>query len=136
MPVLFGLFGIILIVAGVRDRVTNGNPSLMSLLKDDFTGQSPFWKWILAILFIGAVGYIPNLRPISRGFMALVIIVFFLSNKGVFTQLENTFKGTSTNASNSSAGKTSSNNNTIGDYANATDSELQLANALSQIGVK
>lgn len=134
MPVLFGLFGIILIVAGVRDRVTNGNPSLMSLLKDDFTGQSPFWKWILAILFIGAVGYIPNLRPISRGFMALVIIVFFLSNKGVFTQLENTFKGTQSTS-------TTSTNNTVAKDANSTatvgtDNELQLANALSQIGVK
>jgi len=92
MPVLFGIFGIILIVAGVRDRVTNGDPSLMSLIKDDFIGPNPFWKWMLAILFIGAIGYIPGLRPISRGFMALVIIVFILSNQGIFTQLTNTFK--------------------------------------------
>ena len=92
MPIMFGLFGIILVVAGVRGRITGGNPSLTSLLKDDFTGPSPFWKWMLAILFIGAVGYIPNLRPISRGFMALVIVVFLLSNQGVFTQLKDTFK--------------------------------------------
>lgn len=118
MPVLFGLFGIILIVAGVRNRVTAGDPSLMSLVKDDFTGQSPFWKWILAILLIGALGYVPNLRPLSRGFMALVIVVFFLSNKGVFTQLQNTFSSTS----NQPAGDTA----TVG-----TDDELQLANILS-----
>ena len=92
MPILFGLFGLILIVAGVRGRITQGTPSLVSLLKDDFTGTDPFWKWMLAILLIGSVGYIPNLRPISRGFMALVIIVFLISNQGVFTQLQNVFK--------------------------------------------
>lgn len=92
MPILFGIFGVILIVAGVRDRVTNGNPSLMSLLKDNFTGNNPFWKWILAILLIGALGYIPAMRPISRGFLVLVIVVFVLSNEGLFKQLETTFK--------------------------------------------
>jgi len=95
MPVFFGLFGIILIVAGVRGRVTSGTPSLMSLIKDDFSGNDPFWKWMLAILLIGSVGYIPNLRPISRGFMALVIIVFALSNQGVFTKLSETFSSKS-----------------------------------------
>jgi hypothetical protein len=91
MPILFGLFGIVLIVAGVSGRITQGNPSLTSLIKDDFTGSDPFWKWILAIFLIGAVGYIPDMRPISRGFMALVIIVFLLDNQGVFAQLEKIF---------------------------------------------
>jgi hypothetical protein len=93
MPILFGMFGIILIIAGVRNRVTSGDPSLMSLVKDDFSGNNPFYKWMLAILFIGAVGYIPNLRPISRAFMALVIIVFLLSNQGVFEEITLLFKG-------------------------------------------
>lgn len=95
MPILFGIFGIILVVAGVRGRVTAGNPSLVSLLKDDFTGTDPFWKWMLAILFVGALGYIPDLKPISRGFLALLIVVFFLNNKGVFSQLQSTFASSS-----------------------------------------
>lgn len=95
MPILFGLFGLILIVAGVRGRVAQGDPSLVSLVKDDFTGNDPFWKWMLAILLIGAIGYIPNLRPISRAFMTLVIVVFALSNKGLFTQLQSVFQSTS-----------------------------------------
>jgi hypothetical protein len=98
VPILFGLFGIILIVAGVRGRITSGNPSLVSLIKDDFTGTDPFWKWMLAILLIGAIGYIPNLRPISRAFMGLVIVVFLLSNQGIFTQLTNTFKSSTATA--------------------------------------
>jgi hypothetical protein len=92
MPILFGLFGLVLIVAGVRGNIVSGNPSLVSLIKDDFSGSDPFWKWMLAILLIGAIGYVPNLRPISRGFMALVIIVFLLDNQGVFTQLTKVFK--------------------------------------------
>lgn len=91
MPILFGFAGLVLIVAGVRNRVTQGNQSLASLLKDDFTGNNPFWKWLLAIFLIGAVGYIPNLRPISRAFMALVIVVFLLSNKGLFDNLKSVF---------------------------------------------
>ena len=98
MPILFGLFGIILVIAGLRNRITQGNPSLVSLLKDDFSGNDPFWKWMLAILIIGAIGYIPNLRPISRGLMALVIIVFLLSNQGVFTQLTAVFKQSNTDS--------------------------------------
>lgn len=93
MPVLFGIAGIMLIIAGVRDRIVNGDPSLMSLLKDDFSGNVPFWKWILAILFVGAIGYIPNLRPISRSFLVLIILVFILSNEGLFTKIEEVFKG-------------------------------------------
>ena len=92
MPILFGLFGLILIVSGVRGTVTSGNPSLVSLIKGDFTGTDPFWKWMLAILLIGAIGYVPNLRPISRAFMALVIVVFVLSNQALFTQLQSVFK--------------------------------------------
>jgi hypothetical protein len=92
MPVLFGLAGLVLIIAGVRDRVINGDPSLSSLLRDDFTGENPFWKWMLAILLIGAVGYIPNMRPISRGFLVLVIIVFVIGNQGLFAKLESVFK--------------------------------------------
>lgn len=91
MPVLFGLAGIILIIASVSNRLVAGNPSLMSLVKDDFTGDAPFWKWILAILLIGSIGYIPNLRPISRGFMALVILVFALNNQGFFVELQKVF---------------------------------------------
>lgn len=103
MPILFGLFGLILIVAGVRGRVSSGNPSLVSLVKADFTGSDPFYKWILAILLIGAIGYVPNLRPISRGFMALVIVVFLLSNQGLFTQLQAIFKPTNSTLSTASS---------------------------------
>lgn len=124
MPILFGLFGLILIVAGTRGRVNSGSPSLVSLVKDDFTGTNPFWKWMLAILLIGAIGYIPNLRPISRGFMVLVIVVFLLSNQGLFTQLTNTFKSgtlTETGTNTSSTTDQSLNSDQTGQLMNVLD---------------
>ena len=131
MPILFGLFGLILIVAGVRGRVNSGSPSLVSLVKDDFTGTNPFWKWMLAILLIGAVGYIPNLRPISRGFMALVIVVFLLSNQGLFTQLTNTFKsGTLTETGTKTVSEKGTNTSSTTDQSLNSDQTGQLMNVL------
>lgn len=88
MPIVFGFVGILLIVAGVRGTVAGTDPSLVSLVKADFTGQPNYLEWVIAILLIGAVGYIPKLEPISRGFMVLVVVGLFLSNKGFFDQLK------------------------------------------------
>lgn len=90
MPLFFGGIGILLIVAGLRDRIVNGNPSLVSLLKDDFSLSNPnnFLIWSFAIIFIGALGYIPKMRTVSRMFLVLVVIVIFVKNK----QLQNVFE--------------------------------------------
>jgi hypothetical protein len=85
MPYLFILSGSILIIAAVR----NTNDQLLSLLKSDFTGKGNFIYWLLSILLIGAIGYIPDLKPVSRAFLLLVIVVLFLKNGGVFTQFVN-----------------------------------------------
>lgn len=69
------IIGITLIVAAVRDTQRD----LISLLYGDFTGQGNFWFWIAAILIIGAVGYIPRLKPISDGFLVIVLLVLVLS---------------------------------------------------------
>jgi hypothetical protein len=79
---------------------------------------------MLAILLIGAIGYIPNLRPISRGFMALVIVVFLLSNQGLFIQLTNTFKSgtlTETGTNTSSTTDQSLNSDQTGQLMNVLD---------------
>lgn len=72
----FTLFivGAVLLVASVR----NTQDELFSLVKSDFTGPNNFIFWFLSILVIGAVGYIPKLKPISVGFLTLVILVLVL----------------------------------------------------------
>jgi hypothetical protein len=69
------IIGVILVAAGVRNTQTQ----LFTLLQGDFTGDSNFIFWFVAILIIGAVGYVKALKPISTGFLVLLIMVLFLT---------------------------------------------------------
>jgi hypothetical protein len=75
MPFALVLIGVILLVAAVQ----NTTPQLFTLIKGDFTGPNNFIYWFVAILIIGAIGYIPDLKKLSVAFLTLVIIVLFLS---------------------------------------------------------
>jgi hypothetical protein len=91
MPFVFLLVGIVLVVTGVR----NTQGQLYDLVKSDFTGDGTFnhsfVAWIVAIAFVGGIGYFRPLRPISNAFLILVIVVLFLSNRGVFQQFNKAF---------------------------------------------
>jgi hypothetical protein len=87
MPILFAVVGLVLIVSGVRGTLTSpANPNLVSLIHDDLTGTPNFIEWAVAIVIIGAIGYIPQLRTASRLFMGLVVIGLLFANKGFFAQ--------------------------------------------------
>lgn len=82
MPFLFLIAGVVMVVSAVRGT----QDDLIGLLKQDVTGPGNFIYWMLSILLIGALGYIAPLRPVSRAFLVLVIVVLFLVNGGVFTK--------------------------------------------------
>ena len=82
MPFAFLIVGILLVTAGVRSTYTN----LFTLVKGDFSGSGSFLHWAVAILILGSIGYVDELKPFSRAFMALLIVVLFLSNGGFFDQ--------------------------------------------------
>lgn len=84
MPFALLFVGILFLVLGVRDT----QKEFVELLRGDFTGSGNFIYFIVAILGIGAVGYIPRLKPVSDGFLVLVLVVLFLSNKGFFSQFQ------------------------------------------------
>ena len=77
MPYALLIAGAVLVTASVRNKQSD----LFRLLKGDFTGPNNFVFWFLAILAIGAIGYIPKLKPISQGFLVLVVIVLFIGDK-------------------------------------------------------
>ncbi len=77
MPFLLVLIGAVLLVAAVRN--TEGD--LGNALAADVPG---FIKWALAIVAVGALGWVPGLRVISRWLLALVLVVIVLKN---YTQL-------------------------------------------------
>lgn len=103
--ILVALFiGAILVVAAIR----NSQGALFTALYNDVPA---FVVWAAAIFAIGAVGFIPGLKPVSRGLLALVILVIVLNNyqniiKGFQDAWQNPTKaGTTANSgSNSSSG--------------------------------
>lgn len=80
MPFILIVAGVVLLIAAVR----NTQQDLFLLLAKDFTGKNNFIYWVLAILIIGAVGYIPRLKPVSDGFLILVILTLFIRKGGFF----------------------------------------------------
>jgi hypothetical protein len=53
-----------------------------------------FFPWFGAVLALGALGYVPDLKGFTRGILGLVLLVFVLANgKGLFSQLESVIQG-------------------------------------------
>lgn len=76
------LIGAILIVAAIRDS----QGELFAALKQDVPA---FVVWAAAIVALGAIGWVPGLKPISRGLLGLVILVIVLRNyKQIIAGLE------------------------------------------------
>lgn len=103
MPVLFTVIGIVMLTAAIRDTI-DGDKGLLSLLKSDFQGKNNFIYFIVAILLIGGIGYIPMMKTLSRYMLALVLVVIFLVNGGVWNKLIQALNGVHT--SNTSQTKT------------------------------
>lgn len=67
------LIGALLIVAGVRGTYRD----LFNALGQDVPA---FGLWAAAIVAVGAIGFVPGLKPVSRGLLALVITVIVINN--------------------------------------------------------
>lgn len=86
MAFVLTLFGLLLIVTGARGTVTQFGAQVAQ----DVTGG--FVYYVAAIAGIGALGYVDALRTISRLFMALILIVLVLANRGFFAQFSAALK--------------------------------------------
>ena len=92
MPFVLASLGILFIVAGMRGTTSQ----LFTLLKGDFTGPNNFFFWALAILMVGSLGYIKKVQPFSDAFIALIIVVLFLTHKGFFDKFMQEVNATQT----------------------------------------
>lgn len=93
MPFALVFIGLMLIITGFQ----NTYAQLGKQVAADFTGEGNFIYWMIAIGIVGAMGYNDTLKPFSRAFMALLIVVIFLSNNGFFTNLNKSIvEGTTT----------------------------------------
>lgn len=73
MPFMFLLIGAVILIAAVRN--TQGD--LGAAVTADVPG---YFKWALAIVAVGGLGFVPGMRPISRALLALVLVVIVLTN--------------------------------------------------------
>lgn len=76
------LAALILGIAAYRDAIEY----LGTNLEQDFKG---FLPWLAAIAAIGALGLIPKARVPAHALLALVFLVLFISNKGIFANIQN-----------------------------------------------
>jgi hypothetical protein len=81
------IVGIVLIVAAVR----NTHASLFSALIGDVPQYA---VWAAAILAVGAIGFVPVLKPVSRGLLALILLVLILKNyQAILTGFQSAWQG-------------------------------------------
>lgn len=73
MAFLALLIGAVLIVAALRNR----HGDLAGALKQDVPS---FAVWGAAVFGVALVGFIPGLKPVSRGLLALLVVVLILTN--------------------------------------------------------
>lgn len=73
MIIILVLIAAVLIVAAIRD--TQGD--LFAALRDDVPA---FGTWAAAIVLLGALGFVPGARPVSRALIVLVFVVLFVNN--------------------------------------------------------
>jgi hypothetical protein len=83
MPYVLIIVGAVILVTAING--TTGQ--LGTMLRADIFGSHGFIYWFLAILVIGAIGYIKPFKKLSDWLLVLVVLVLFLANKGgVFAQ--------------------------------------------------
>lgn len=102
MPFALLIIGAFLLIAAVRGTADGPN-GLFALVSGDFTQPPGFAYWMVAILIVGSIGYIPKVKPISVAFLWLIVLVLFLSKGdpskvggGFFGQFVQGLKATTT----------------------------------------
>jgi hypothetical protein len=82
MPFALLIVGILFLVAAVRGT----HKELFALLGETFGGKPGFLKWALALVLIGAIGYVKSLKPVSNAMLTLVFLALILANRGFFKE--------------------------------------------------
>ncbi len=85
MPIVLILVGFALLGAVLRGQ----EERLFEVLKDDFTGQNNFVAWLMALIILGVIGASwEAARPVTEGFIVLVIVALLVSQQGFWEQLK------------------------------------------------
>jgi hypothetical protein len=129
------VIGIVLVVAAIRNSYT----ALFSAIGTDAPG---FTVWAAAVIFVGALGFVPAFKTPSRALLALILIVIVINNyQAVFSGLAAAAKpgagatgatggqsnGATAGQSPSATGAASSVMSQLSNYANTINSFASMA---------
>jgi hypothetical protein len=129
MPLFFFIIGFVLIDSGFRGNAV----ALFQQFESDAKG---FLAFGAAIIILGALGISPSIRPISKGLLVLVFIVFFLKNgnqvvSGIQSTISASTNNTPSPGASSGTGSTqasSGSSGVIGDLNSVTSDANSVAN--------
>lgn len=97
MPYVLLIVGAVLFLTAVQGTTRQ----LGSMLVADIFGASGYLYWAVAVLVIGAIGYIKPLRGLTNVFLLLLIVVLFLkAGTGFFDRFSAALKDIKSSASN------------------------------------
>jgi len=88
MPFILIVVGLILLVTAIKG--TTGR--LGTMLAEDTFGAGGFVYWFVAIMVVGAIGYIKAFKTLSDAFIVLIVLSLVLSHRGVFKQFNDAIK--------------------------------------------
>lgn len=57
----------------------NKQKELFKLLQDDFSGDTNFFFWVLAIIALVAIGTFKPVRPVTDAFLGLIVLVIIIA---------------------------------------------------------
>lgn len=82
MPFILIVVGVVLLITAINGTTFQ----LAGQLRQDIFGPKGFMLWFVAIMLVGAVGYIKTLKGLSDSFIILMLLVLVVSNRGVFAR--------------------------------------------------
>lgn len=131
MPFALIIIGLVLVICAARGTLGQ----LGTLLKGDFTGQGNFVYWLAAMGIVGSIGYIRQMQPFSRAFLALVLVAMLLSNREFFAQLKTVIEQLSAAGSSGSgpAGNTLDNSQPAPQNPGSGTGQNPVANAINGV---
>lgn len=131
MEIFLLIIGIILIVSAFRDTYRD----LFTAVREDVPS---FVVVAAAILAVGLIGYIPTLKPVSRGLLALIVIVLVLNNyKKIISGLNDAWQNPVTSAPADKGATVSSSSNSssgMGDFSSMLNSSGGITSGLGNGG--
>lgn len=92
MPLALLAIGALAVITGIKGN----QATVMAQLESDLTGSGSFIYWIAAIIVLAIIGRVAGFPDAAKAFIALIIVVYVVSQNGLWTQATTALAGLNT----------------------------------------